>query len=300
MILNVTKISSIEGFKKMEHSLLMMSKNEKGRFCMQNGFYVATGAMVTQFNKLDVISNNLANLNTPAFKRDDVVVADFSRIYQETKDTLPLNNHTKEAAQFINRNIDRVPQVSEQYITFAQGGVKATGNSLDFALKREDAFFMVETPQGIRLTQNGALSLNDAGVVVTKEGYPVLPANYFQTNQPIQLNPEAEMTVDSNGNIYADGEVVNAFYIAQPEDIRRLQKEGDHLYVVEDLAQVRLLEGADVVAQGFLETSNVNPVREMVGLIEAQRMVEMYQKVMTAHMDDLNSDAINKLANVKA
>ena len=284
----------------MEHSLLMMSKNEKGRFCMQNGFYVATGAMVTQFNKLDVISNNLANLNTPAFKRNDVVVADFSRIYQETKDTLPLNNHTKEAAQFINRNIDRVPQVSEQYITFAQGGVKATGNPLDFALKREDAFFMVDTPQGVRLTQNGAFTLNDAGVVVTKEGYPVLPANYFQTNQPMQFNPEAEITVDNNGNVYANGEIVNAFYIAQPEDIRRLQKEGDHLYVVEDLDQIRLLEDADVVAQGFLETSNVNPVREMVGLIEAQRMVEMYQKVMTAHMDDLNSDAINKLANVKA
>jgi len=267
---------------------------------MQNGFYVATGAMVTQFNKLDVISNNLANLNTPAFKRNDVVVADFSRIYQETKDTLPLNNHTKEAAQFINRNIDRVPQVSEQYITFAQGGVKATGNPLDFALKREDAFFMVDTPQGVRLTQNGAFTLNDAGVVVTKEGYPVLPANYFQTNQPMQFNPEAEITVDNNGNVYANGEIVNAFYIAQPEDIRRLQKEGDHLYVVEDLDQIRLLEDADVVAQGFLETSNVNPVREMVGLIEAQRMVEMYQKVMTAHMDDLNSDAINKLANVKA
>ncbi|MBN2964781.1 flagellar hook-basal body protein [Sulfurospirillum sp. T05] len=266
---------------------------------MQNGFYVATGAMVTQFNKLDVISNNLANINTPAFKRDDVVIADFSRIYQEVRDELPLRNHTKEAAKFINRNIDRVPQVSEQYVTFSQGGVKATGNPFDFALKRDDAFFMVETPQGIRLTQNGAFTLNEEGILSTKEGYPVLPANFFQTNQYIEFAPEATVTADANGNLYADGDVVNALYIAQAEDPRRLTKEGDHLYIFEDENQVRALEEADVVAQGFLEMSNVNPVREMVGLIEAQRMVEMYQKVMTSHMDDLNSEAINKLANVK-
>lgn len=267
---------------------------------MQNGYYTTTGAMVTQFNKLNVISNNLANINTPAFKRDDVVIGDFSRIFQEARDELPIGNHTKEASKFINRNIDRVPQISEQYVTFDQGAVKATGNPLDFSLKREDAFFMVETPQGVRLTQNGAFTLNNEGTLVTKEGYPVLPANYFQNNEPIQLPQEAAITADKTGNLYADGEIVGAFFIAQPEDVRRLTKEGDHLYVPESEEALNPLQEADVLAQGFLEMSNVNPVNEMIGLIEAQRMVEMYQKVMTAHMDDLNSDAINKLANTKA
>ena len=60
---------------------------------MQNGYYSTTGAMVTQFNRLDVISNNLANVNTTAFKRDDVVVGDFKRIFQEAKDEMPLKSY---------------------------------------------------------------------------------------------------------------------------------------------------------------------------------------------------------------
>lgn len=266
---------------------------------MQNGFYSATGAMVTQFNKLNVISNNLANINTPAFKRDDVVIGDFNRIFQEVRDELPLRNHTKDAAKFLNRSIDRVPQVSLEYTNFTQGTLKETSNPLDLALKREDIFFLVETPQGARLTQNGGFTLNDEGRLVTKEGYPVLPSNYFENQNYIEFGPEAEITVDSNGNLYADGNVVNTLYLAQPIEPRLLTKEGDHLYK-SDEDNFRPLEGANAVVQGYIEISNVNPVREMVGLIEAQRMVEMYQKVMTSHMDELNNEAITKLANTKA
>ena len=69
---------------------------------MNNGYYQATGAMVTQFNRLDVIANNLANINTIGFKRDDVVVGDFERIFKEYRDELPIENHTKDAAKFLN------------------------------------------------------------------------------------------------------------------------------------------------------------------------------------------------------
>ena len=93
---------------------------------MQNGYYSVTGAMVTQFNRLDVISNNLANLNTNAFKRDDVVVGDFKRIFQEAKEEMPLADNTKEGSKFLNAAIARVPQVVEQYVQYAQGGVKNT------------------------------------------------------------------------------------------------------------------------------------------------------------------------------
>ena len=152
---------------------------------MQSSYYSVTGAMVTQFNKLDLISNNLANLNTTAFKRDDVVVGDFKRIFQEYKDEMPIKDNTKEASKFINAVGVRVPQVVEEYVKYQQGGIKNTGNPFDFALKREDAFFMVETPNGIRLTQNGSFTLNNEGVLTTKEGYPVLPATYFQNQQYI-------------------------------------------------------------------------------------------------------------------
>jgi len=276
---------------------------------MQNGYYTTTGAMVTQFNRLDVISNNLANVNTVGFKRDDVVIGDFKRIFQEFQEEMPIKNHTKEAAKFLNASIDRVPQVSEQYIEFKQGGLKATGNQLDFALKRADAFFMVETPQGVRLTQNGSFVINSDGVLSTKEGYPVLPANFFQNRQYIQVEPSSTFTVDKTGNIYSgslaegfsEGQIpLGKLFIAQSDDIKSLTKEGSNLFRFDDIADIKDLQNADVVAQGFLEMSNINPVNEMVGLIEAHRMVQMYQKVMTSHMNDLNNDAINKLAQTRA
>ena len=91
---------------------------------MQNGYYSVTGAMVTQFNKLDVISNNLANLNTPAFKRDDVVIGDFKRIFQEFQEEMPLKDNTKEASKFINATIDRVPQIVESMSNTSKAALK--------------------------------------------------------------------------------------------------------------------------------------------------------------------------------
>jgi len=276
---------------------------------MQNGYYTTTGAMVTQFNKLNVISNNLANVNTTAFKRDDVVIGDFKRIFQETQEELPIKNHTKEAAKYVNASIDRVPQVSEQYVEFQQGGLKMTGNKLDFALKREDAFFMVDTPDGLRLTQDGSFSINQDGILTNKDGFPIVPSTYFQNKQYITVNKNNTFTVDETGNIYSadiangitEGETLTGrIFIAQSNDIKTLTKEGNNLYKFNNINGIKDLTNSDVVAQGFLETSNVNPVKEMVGLIEAHRMVEMYQKVMTSHMNDLNNDAINKLATTRA
>lgn len=268
---------------------------------MNNGYYTTAGAMVTQFNKLDVISNNLANVNTTAFKQDNVIIGDFERIYQEKRDDLEIKDHTKSAAKFLNRSIDRVPQISQEYVSYEQSGVKHTGNALDFSLKRDDAFFVVKTPQGLRLTQNGAFTINQTGTLVTKEGYEVLPSSYRTNKQSnITFEENAQVTVDKSGNIYANGDAGEQLYIVTPSDIRRLEKEGSNLYKFEDEQDLTLLNEDDVVSQGYLETSNVNPIRQMTELIQTNRLVQMYQKVMTTHMNDLNSDAINKLATPKA
>lgn len=181
---------------------------------MQNGYYQATGAMVTQFNRLDVITNNLANVNTIGYKRDDVVIADFERIFKETRDILPLENHTRDAAKFLNRTIDRVPQINEIYTDFNVGGLKMTNNPLDVAIGKSDLFLLVDTPNGVRLTKNGALNLDNEGYIVTKEGYRVLPNNY--ENQPeevrgIQIPQDAPVTIDKDGNIYSNNENVGRF-----------------------------------------------------------------------------------------
>lgn len=268
---------------------------------MNNGYYTTTGAMVTQFNNLDVIANNLANINTVAYKQKDTVISDFERIYQEKRDNLPINDHTKQAAKFLNRAIDIVPQISQEYITYKQGGIKSTGNSLDFALKREDAFFVVKTPQGLRLTQNGSFSLDNKGNLVTKQGYEVLPSSYKQNiKNRINFAQNTNISVDKSGNIYENNTLNEQFYLVVPNDIRMLQKQGESLYTFKDEKDLNILQDDDVVAQGFIETSNVNAVTQMTKLIETSRLVSMYQKVMNTHMDDLNGEAISKLASVRA
>lgn len=277
---------------------------------MQNGYYQATGAMITQFNRLNVITNNLANINTIGYKRDDVVIGDFERIFKQTHDELPLKNHTKDAAKYLNRAIDRVPRVVEQYTDFSEGGLKTSSNAFDFVLKQDDLFFLLDTPSGVKLSKNGAFSLDSEGYIVSKEGYRVLPNNY--PTQPvavrgIQIPQGVSLNADKNGNLYThdinNPEEINEigrFYIAKPRDVRDLERFGDNLYELKNLDDIQDVAESNVVLQGFVQISNVNAVTEMVGLIQTQRMVEMYQKVMTSHMEELNNDAITKLAATRA
>lgn len=269
---------------------------------MQNGFYQATGAMVTQLNRLDVISNNLANVNTVGFKKNDVVVADFKRLYDEYMQNMPIDDHTKQAAKYINQTIDRVPNIDIEYTDFKVGTIRPTGNKLDIAIKRSDSFFMVKASDGqVRFTKNGSFSLDENGFMVTKNGERLLSSNYFQSPEEdgIQIGDGQEVTIDSDGNVYLDGEVSARIFLARMQDLRDLEKVGDNLYKINDLTKMQDFENSNALASGFLEMSNINPVNEMVGLIETHRLVEMYQKVMTSHMDELNNDAITKLASTK-
>lgn len=270
---------------------------------MQNGYYQATGAMVTQFNRLDVITNNLANINTIGYKKEDVVIADFERIYKETRDILPLENNTKDSAKFLNRTLDRIPQINEIYTDYSSGGLKFTNNPFDVSIGKKDIFLLVQTPYGVRLTKNGSLNLDNDGYLVTKEGYKVLPSNYAtqpDTAKGILIPQNVEMKIDKNGNIYSNGDNIARLYMAKPKDIRDLQKEGDNLYKAPNLNDIIDSPNSSAIAQGYSEVSNVNPVIEMVNLIETNRLVDMYQKVMNTHMNELNQDATNKLASVRA
>jgi len=272
---------------------------------MQTGFYSNTGAMVTQFNRLDVISNNLANLNTAGYKRDDVIIGDFMRIFQEKRDILPLENNTKEGSKFLNRSIVRVPHVVEEYSDFALGAAHKTDNPLDLALMQKDTFFAVLTPAGIRYTRDGSFSINEEGNLVNKDGYPVLPSGYTEGGNLISLPQDRKITFAPNGDIFLSNannltvsELINSIMVVRPQNIKYMQKEGSNLYHNNN-TPMQEVSGMSLIRQGFIEKSNVNPVSEMTALIETNRLVGMYQKVMDSQMNELNSDAINKLANLR-
>jgi len=269
---------------------------------MQSGYYQVTGAMVTQFNILDVTTNNLANINTSGFKRDGVVVGDFERIMQDKRDELPLENGSDKAAKFLNRSINKVPRVVDRYIDFSAANIKHTGNPLDIALKENETFFAVSTPSGVKLTQESSFTLNKDGEIVTKEGYKLQPSDFMQTeNNAIKVPKNATIKIGEDGSVYANGKNIAKIFVGKVKNINEVTKIGDNLYDVKDIQNrlVGMKEGS-FVSQGYKSMSNVNAVKEMVSLIESNRMVEIYQRVMTTHMTDLNQDAITKLASTRA
>jgi flagellar basal-body rod protein FlgG len=271
---------------------------------MQTGYYSSAAGMVTQFNRLDTIANNLANVNTAGFKQDNLVVGDFMRLYKEARDELPNQNNTKEAAKFINRTMSRAPQIVDQYTDYSVGSMQSTGNSLDFALSREGLFFAVKTPNGIRLTRDGSFTTNDEGKLITKQGYEVLSNEYFKTGNNISFDVQDKIiAVDKNGQLYTnlpnEAKMTLNFklFVAQPSNLNKLQKEGDNLYKYDEVNKLESIQESDAVLQGFVEKSNVNAVRMMTQLIETNRLVGMYQKAMDTQMNDMNRDAIEKIAS---
>ena len=278
---------------------------------MQSGYYDVAGGMVTQFNRLDMISQNLANVRTGGYKQKNAIFGDYLRLAQERRDDLPLPNQTREAARFVNRTVNRVPRMVEEYTDFSMGPMKRTDNPLDLALSQKNLFFAVETPSGIRLTRNGAFNLNEKGELVTKEGYKVLSSSYFKNGQGVTIPETAlKVTVDRDGKVEILEQTAmdapqqsDELMIVSVDNPQDLKAEGDNLFVMpgKDLAkEMRPVQSSGAVRQFTLEMSNVNPVSQMTELIETNRLVEMYQKVMRAQMDDMNQDAINKLASLKA
>jgi flagellar basal-body rod protein FlgG len=271
---------------------------------MQTGYYSAAAGMVTQFNRLDTIANNLANVNTVGYKEDDLVVGDFMRLYQEKRDELDNKNNTKEAASFINRTMTRTPQIVDSYTDFSVGNMQKTSNTFDFALSEEGLFFVVKTPEGLRLTRDGSFTTNNEGKLVTKQGYEVVGDDYFNSKEGITINEfDSVVNVDKNGQIYTN--VPNTLtmnpgkklFIAQPQNEQLLEKVGDNLFKTDEMALLEPVEESGAVQQGFVEKSNVNAVKMMTDLIETNRLVGMYQKAMDTQMNEMNKDAIEKIAS---
>ncbi|HEX5623460.1 MAG TPA: flagellar hook-basal body protein [Sulfuricurvum sp.] len=266
---------------------------------MQTGYYAATGGMVAQFNRLDTIAANLANVNTAGYKKEQLITGDFARLYKEARDELPLKNHTEEAAHYFNRSLARVPQISDAYTDFSLGALQSTGNTFDMALSKEGQFFAVNTPQGVRLTRDGSFTMNGEGKLVNKQGYEVLASD----KTSITFTPQNSIiTMDKNGQFATDIPGTSQMtpgkklLIVEPQNLRMLSKEGDNLYLADPADPLTPIAQSAGVMQGYIEKSNVNAVNEMIALVEANRLVGMYQKAMDSQMNDLNKDAIEKIA----
>ncbi|WP_320009281.1 flagellar basal-body rod protein FlgF [Maridesulfovibrio sp.] len=250
---------------------------------MRSSIFSALYGAMSNEHRIDISANNLANVNTTGFKRDNCAFQDTfirfahdsvadAKTYLRDKDILP-------EAKIMAR-----PRLSEEVIDMSQGSFQKTGNPLDLAI-RGDGFFKVQKDGQEYLTRNGVFTLSADGTLVTEQGYPVMASG-----GEVNLPPRSRVTVDGEGVIYADGQEVARLDFVQPADFRSLKKDGENLFVNE----AGEVPAAGEVAQGYIEKSNVEVVNEMVAMIECQRSFEMYQKMITT-TDTLDQKVIQQV-----
>lgn len=249
---------------------------------MIRGWYIGSSGMNAQQTRLDAISNNLANADTTGFKRDIAVSKSFPELLMRRMGDdgvyeTPFGS--ADVAPIIGK-IGLGVETNELYTDFEQGSFKQTSTHTDMALSGE-GFFAVETPNGERYTRNGNFLVGKEGILVTKEGYPVLGEKGY-----IQVADD-RFTVNQDGMVYSekDMELIDRFKIVRFDNERYLQKMGSSLYKDTDITgPAYIAEGKErpVVLQSYVETSNVNVVNEMVSMIEVNRAYEANQKTIQA------------------
>lgn len=249
---------------------------------MLNGIYVATSGMLMQEKIVNSISNNLANAHTNGYKKDGYTFKNYVIKSEKYPENIIRGS-------LYNKTINRVVQIDKNYLDFSAGAIHQTGNKLDIALNDPNSFLTVETSFGIRFTRDGALSLNNNNELVTSSGYRVLSNN----NQPITIN--GDVTFLTNGEVLINGVQIDQLAIATFDDMEKLQKSGRNLFNAIDILP-RKSENP-LLMQGYIEGSNVNVVKEMVRMIEANRGFETYQRVI-ATIDQLNDKASNELGRI--
>ncbi len=240
---------------------------------MVKGLYTAYTGMINEQNRMDVLTNNLANADTNGYKKEGATSQAFNDVLAyKIKDTSEAPNIAKRLGT-MNLGV----KVGENYTDYAQGPFKVTDNKYDFAISGEGFFSVQFTNKAdevsTKYTRDGAFTLNKEGYLVTKDGDYVLG-----TTGRILLDPVKDFSVDSQGNISQDGRNVATLRITDFEDYNYLEHYGENYYQPVEGAETKEAEGA--VYSGYLETSNVQVVQEMVEMISTSRAYESNQKMI--------------------
>ena len=264
---------------------------------MIRGLYTSGLGMTTQMKRLDVISNNLANVNTSGYKKDDAIVSSFpemlmTRINDTKNINGAINNHDYNNIK-IPVPIGKVTlgvQVDEIYTNFTQGSFIRTDEKFNLAIQGE-GFFVINTPGGEeRFSRDGSFVVDINGQLKTQEGNLVMGDEGVITLDEDYLTQVHEVFVDDIGTIIIDGEYIDTIRMVSFEDNNSLKKIGDNLYEGTDTPTP--FEGK--ILQGYVEGSNVNPVAAMVDMITVSRTYEANQKMIQVH-DSLMGKAVNEI-----
>lgn len=248
---------------------------------MIKSLWTAKTGLESQQTKLDVISNNLANVSTNGFKRSRPVFEDL--LYQNMRQPGAQNNIQDRLPSGMQVGTGVRAVATERLHT--QGGLEQTDNSRDLAINGE-GFFQVLLPDGtVGYTRDGSFQLNENGQMVTANGYPVEPAIFLPENAlSVNIGEDGTVSVRQPG-IAIDNEVgqITVSTFINPAG---LQSIGGNLYLETGASgapneNMPGMNGAGRLFQGYVETSNVNVVEEMVNMIQTQRAYEINSRAIS-------------------
>jgi len=244
---------------------------------VDSGFYAACAGLRAQSQALEVSAHNLANLNTPGFRAQDVSFQSLLALVDPA------------AANELNHAINNYGVLEGTHLDLSAGNVEMTGNPLDLAVEGE-GFFAVQTSRGVRYTRGGSFRVSTTGELVTAAGDPVL-------GQAGTIHvPTGAVSIGSDGTISVAGAIAGSIQLSEFPLGTELQSEGDGLLCAPaNRAQPAL---RTVVRQGALESSNVNAIRAMTELIGVQRHAELLGRALSMFDTEMNHIAANDLPRI--
>ena len=217
---------------------------------MSNALSVALSGQIAVERRMDSIASNIANAGTVGYRADKVV---FSSL---------VDRAGPDSISFASSRLSDIDRRS--------GEIKETGNALDVAVEGK-AWLAISTPSGTAYTRNGRLSMSTVGELRSIEGYPILDAS----GSPVNIDPRGDAPrIDRRGQITQGDRVVGAIGLFMIEPEQRLTRFGDTAVMSRDEPALVQDFGANGLTQGFLEGSNVNPIRELTNLLTVSRSFE--------------------------
>lgn len=245
---------------------------------MNSGMYSAVAGNIAFMQRMDVIANNLANINTIGFKKDQMV---FESILKKAKNpTLPAGSLTDGPV---------LPDFSVM-TDFSPGSIKQTGNPLDISIDG-DGFFVVNTPEGKAYTRQGNFHLDANGRVVTCDGYEL------QGGGGALTITGGKLEINGRGEVFADGQQVGTIELVDFPKPYNLEKKGSNLFVAGGPEVSEQPATGARINQGTVESSNVQPLLEMVSLIANTKLYEECVKTIQSY-DQMANKAANDLGRV--
>ena len=239
---------------------------------MENALLIGLSRQMAMTREMSVIANNIANMNTTAYKSEAMLFEQF--IMPDASEESP------------NKTI-RFVQDFGHYRNMRDGALQTTGNPFDFAITGE-GFFRVETDKGVHYTRNGNFQLDEERRIVTPDGHPVLS----DAGMPISLaEDETGFTVARDGTISTDRGLRGKLAIVTFDNPRALTKTGNSLLTT---TQPELPAEKSRLVQGALEGSNVQPILEMTNMIEVMRSYTSAQKLID-QSDQMRRKAIQDI-----